>query len=180
MKIGIAGAGGIGSNVAVYLVRSGIQSLKIVDFDTVEQSNLNRQFYFQNQIGHPKVEMLANNLNRISPAVHIKPINQRITDNNIDSIFSDCEIIVEGFDTVPEKKMLLERFASTKQMVVSASGIAGGDTENITTKKLGNCFVVGDFEKDCRYHSLYAHKVALVAAKMTEIILAYRAEHAGT
>ena len=46
MKIGIAGAGGLGSNVAVHLVRSGISSLKICDFDVIENSNLNRQFYF--------------------------------------------------------------------------------------------------------------------------------------
>lgn len=51
MKIGIAGAGGIGSNVAANLVRSGVTSLKIVDFDRVESSNLNRQFYFSDQIG---------------------------------------------------------------------------------------------------------------------------------
>ena len=43
MKIGIAGAGGIGSNVAVHLVRSGVESIKIADFDTIEKSNLNRQ-----------------------------------------------------------------------------------------------------------------------------------------
>ncbi len=45
MRIGIAGAGGLGSNVAVNLVRTGITSIKIVDFDEIEESNLNRQFY---------------------------------------------------------------------------------------------------------------------------------------
>ena len=62
MKIGIAGAGGIGSNVAACLVRSGVQQLKIVDFDSVDESNLNRQFYFHDQIGRPKVQALAENL----------------------------------------------------------------------------------------------------------------------
>jgi sulfur carrier protein ThiS adenylyltransferase len=65
MNIGIAGVGGIGSNVAVNLVRSGIASLKIVDFDRVEPSNLNRQFYFHDQIGRLKVEALAR-----KPATH--------------------------------------------------------------------------------------------------------------
>ena len=50
MKIGIAGTGGIGSNVAMHLVRSGITNLKFGDFDRIEKSNLNRQFYFEEQI----------------------------------------------------------------------------------------------------------------------------------
>ena len=52
--VGIAGAGGLGSNVAPALVRSGVGKLIIADYDTVSESNLNRQFYFANQIGRPK------------------------------------------------------------------------------------------------------------------------------
>ncbi len=59
MKIGIAGAGGIGSNVAANLVRSGVSCLKIIDFDRIEPSNLNRQFYFQDQVGCLKVSAVA-------------------------------------------------------------------------------------------------------------------------
>ena len=58
VKIGIAGAGGLGSNCAFNLVRSGFKKLKIVDFDVVEHSNLDRQFYFSDQIGIPKIEAL--------------------------------------------------------------------------------------------------------------------------
>ena len=65
MRIGIAGAGGLGSNVAVNLVRTGVKKLKIVDFDVVDESNLNRQFYFMDQVGRPKVEALRENLLRI-------------------------------------------------------------------------------------------------------------------
>ena len=59
--IGIGGAGGLGSNVAVNLVRSGITDIKIADFDVIEQSNLNRQFYFRDQIGQNKVNALYEN-----------------------------------------------------------------------------------------------------------------------
>ena len=62
MKIGIAGVGGIGSNVALNLVRSGVMQLKLIDFDRVEPGNLNRQFYFADQIGLFKVEALKINL----------------------------------------------------------------------------------------------------------------------
>ena len=66
MRIGIAGAGGIGSNVAMLLVRAGFTKFTIVDFDYLEQSNLNRQFYFEDQLGKSKVESLKINLERIS------------------------------------------------------------------------------------------------------------------
>ena len=58
MRIGIAGVGGIGSNVACMLVRSGLPFLKIIDFDVVDEGNLNRQFYFADQVGMQKVTAL--------------------------------------------------------------------------------------------------------------------------
>ena len=63
--IGIAGAGGLGSNVAISLSRAGIGKLIISDFDIIEPSNLNRQQYFIEQIGKPKVIALKENLMRI-------------------------------------------------------------------------------------------------------------------
>lgn len=172
MRIGIAGVGGIGSNVAVNLVRSGVRQLTIADFDRVEASNLNRQFYFRDQVGYAKVDMLKENLQRIDPDVDIKVIAERLTDQNLARSFVGCDLIVEGFDRSDEKKMLLELFAKDVRPVVSASGIAGSDIDTISVRRLGNCFIVGDFITDCRAARLYAHKVTGVAAQMTEIILA--------
>ena len=59
VKIGIGGAGGLGSNAAAHLVRAGIEHLVIADFDTVSEGNLNRQFFFRDQIGKFKTEALA-------------------------------------------------------------------------------------------------------------------------
>ena len=67
MKIGIAGCGGIGSNVAYHLTRLGLTNLKFGDYDIVEKSNLNRQFFFKGQIGDYKSEALVKNLERIEP-----------------------------------------------------------------------------------------------------------------
>ncbi|MGB4572405.1 MAG: ThiF family adenylyltransferase, partial [Rectinemataceae bacterium] len=53
-RVGIAGAGGLGSNCAAALVRSGIGALVVVDFDVVSEANLDRQFYFHDQVGRPK------------------------------------------------------------------------------------------------------------------------------
>ena len=113
MKIGIAGVGGIGSNVAVHLARAGCTSLKLVDFDRVELSNLNRQFYFIEQIGGLKVDMLRENLLRIVPDAVIETAGLRLTPRNMLDTFSDCQFLVEGFDDQESKKMLVETFADS-------------------------------------------------------------------
>ncbi|MFH0785817.1 MAG: sulfur carrier protein ThiS adenylyltransferase ThiF [Pseudomonadota bacterium] len=171
MKIGIAGAGGIGSNVALNLVRSGVSSLKIIDFDRVEPGNLNRQCYFRDQVGQLKVEMLAKNLQRIRADVEIEIAAMRLDSLNCAALFADCPVVVEGFDGCAEKKMLLETLGGGEQLIVSACGIAGHDLEGIRVRRLGNCFIVGDFVSDCAQAPLFAHKVLAVAAHMTDIIL---------
>lgn len=175
MKIGIAGVGGIGSNVAVNLVRSGIEQLKIVDFDRVDRSNLNRQFYFFDQIGQLKVEALSANLKRIRPGLVLEAMATRIDRDNCRSLFADCDLIVEGFDRSADKKMLLETFGSDR-IVVSACGIAGSDLATIRTRRIGTCIIAGDFATDCADAPLFAHKVATVANHMTALIL----HHQGT
>lgn len=172
MKVGIAGVGGIGSNVAVQLVRAGCSFLKIVDFDRVERSNLNRQFYFADQIGGHKVDMLRENLLRIAPGLHIEALCLRLTPDNLAATFVDCQVIVEGFDEETSKKQLLEAFADHQGHIVSASGIAGRELAHIRVQKFGNCTIVGDFSTDYRHGSLYAPKISLIAAIMADRVLA--------
>jgi sulfur carrier protein ThiS adenylyltransferase len=171
MNIGIVGVGGIGSNVAANLVRSGVCHLKIIDFDRVEPSNLNRQFYFRDQIGRLKVEMLEQNLRRIRSDVCIETVAIRIDAGNCKEILADCRLIVEGLDRKSDKKMLLETLSGKDRIIVSASGIAGHDIAGIRVKQLGGCYIVGDFVTDCTRALLFAHKVSAVANIMTDIIL---------
>ncbi len=174
MKIGIAGIGGIGSNVAVHLVRSGMNCIKIVDFDCVEASNLNRQFYFADQIGRRKTEMLAANLKRINPSTIVERLELRLTPETMVATFADCDVVVEGLDARQDKKHLLEALAGSGQPVISACGIAGSDTAAIRRKKVGNCTIIGDFQTDCGDHPIYAHKVAAIAAIMAGEVLKQR------
>lgn len=171
MRVGIAGAGGIGSNVAVMLVRAGVKRLRIVDFDRVETSNLNRQFYFADQIGQAKVSALAANLKRIDPDVALETLEMRLAPGNIAAIFKDADVVVEGFDGAGDKKMLMEAFAGSQKMVVSASGVAGIELEGISVRRLGNCHIVGDFKTEAGDDNLYAPKVIMVAAVMSRIVL---------
>ena len=141
MRIGIAGAGGIGSNVAFQLVRGGVRRLKVVDFDAIEPSNLNRQFYFADQMGLPKAATLAQNLERIDPDVRVEVLQQRLDADNMAPTFADSDVVVEGFDGAQDKKILMETFAGTSKLVVSACGVAGLDVDAVTTQTVGNCHI---------------------------------------
>lgn len=172
MKIGILGAGGIGSNVAVNLVRSGVSNLKIADFDRIDLSNLNRQFYFHDQIGRSKVEALKENLERIAPDLDLEIIDTKIEKKNIKELFDDCDILVEAFDKKEYKKLLIEEFHSSNKLIVSASGIAHHDLDDISTKKFGdNIYVVGDFKKGIEEYKTYSPKVLIVASIMANIVM---------
>ena len=172
MKIGIAGCGGIGSNVAYHLVRTGVDYLKFGDFDKIENSNLNRQFFFKNQVGLYKSETLAKNLSAINPQGIFQFEIIKFDRYNIKTFFSDCDIVVEAFDKKEYKAMLIEELLPLGKIIVSASGIGHWDTNNITTKKIGkNLTIVGDFEKDTDDYKTYSHKVGMVAAIMAGIVL---------
>lgn len=171
MKIGIAGVGGIGSNVAVNLVRTGITCLKIADFDRVEPSNLNRQFYFADQIGLPKVEALVQNLKRINPRVKIDFAQIRLTRENLPEYFHDCDIVVEGFDRAECKKEFYETFLNSRHRWVMANGVAGDNPESIRVQPRANGFIVGDFETDVDSAGVFSPKVTLAAAIMADLVL---------
>lgn len=171
MKVGIAGVGGIGSNVARHLVQAGVTELKIVDFDRVEISNLNRQFYRVDQAGKKKTDCLAQNLKAIRPETVIEKIDLKIGPGDAGMIFNDCTIVVEGFDQKQLKKMLIEELSGTGKTLVSASGIAGVDMACVGTRKMGNCHIVGDFSSEQDEHVLFPPKIALVAAMMAGIVL---------
>ena len=86
-RIGIAGAGGLGSNCAACLVRVGFRHFTIVDFDGVDPSNLDRQFYFEDQVGMKKVEALRANLLRINPGLELQMLPVKLEPANIPEIF---------------------------------------------------------------------------------------------
>jgi len=71
-SVGIARIGGLGSNAAVALVRAGIGRLTLVDFDNVEKINLDRQYYFLDQVGKPKVEALKDNIRKTNPEIRVE------------------------------------------------------------------------------------------------------------
>lgn len=171
MRIGIAGAGGIGSNVARHLVQAGVTDLLIVDFDRVEISNLNRQFYSVYQAGESKAACLKTNLNGINPDVQIEVLDHQIRPGDATALFQGCTIVVEGFDDALAKKCLVEELAEQNIPLVCASGIAGRDMAGVKTRQVGNCWIVGDFATDVADDILFPPKIGMIAAIMAGIVL---------
>lgn len=172
--VGLAGAGGLGSNTAVHLVRSGIRRLVIVDFDRVAASNLNRQFYFADQLGLKKVKALAANLLRINPDLDLETLDRRLDATNIQHAFRHCSIIVEALDRAQDKKMMAEAFMADSRLLVCASGIGGwGNSDRIRTRRVRDTFyLVGDGQSEVSGSvPPTSAVVGLAAAKQADIVI---------
>ena len=106
--VGIAGLGGLGSNLAVFLARLGIGHMILVDFDVVDITNLNRQHYTMKDLGVPKTLALVEQLEAINPYLNYETYTERVIPANVKRLFSECDVIVEAFDKPDQKAMLLE------------------------------------------------------------------------
>lgn len=175
VRVGFAGAGGLGSNCALNLVRSGFKKLTIVDFDVIVPSNLDRQFYFLDQVGLNKVEALKVNLLRVNPDLEIKALNKKIDKDNIKAIFTDCDIVVECFDRADHKKMLLEELMSSGKFIVAVSGVGGiGSSDEIKVHQLReNLVLIGDLKSDISDKPPVSPRVNIAAAKQADVVLSY-------
>ncbi|WP_338988536.1 sulfur carrier protein ThiS adenylyltransferase ThiF [Fusobacterium animalis] len=174
-RVCILGLGGLGSNVAVLLARSGIGYLKLVDFDIVEASNLNRQQYRISHIGIKKTEAMKNIIREINPFVEVEILDIKVDRENIYSIVGDIEIVVEAFDRAETKAMTLEELLTDKnKIVVSASGMAGlGSANEIVTRKIkDNFYLIGDNYSDYEeYSGIMSTRVMLCAAHQANMVL---------
>lgn len=146
--IGIAGLGGLGSNVAAALTRLKAGRLILVDFDKVEESNLNRQNFFYDQIGRFKVDATLENLRRIAPDANLEGHNLRLTPERIVEVFANAHIVAECFDRADQKQMIVETVLTKMKdkVVVSVSGLAGwGRSNEIVTRRVSDRLIlVGD------------------------------------
>jgi sulfur carrier protein ThiS adenylyltransferase len=172
-RIGIGGAGGLGSNVAVNLVRTGFRNLEIIDKDVIDSTNLNRQDYTLNDLGAPKVEALRERLFAINPAMTIAIHQMEWSEGNASRFFEGCHYIIEAFDDAGWKYRFVEYYRSRFPYVISGSGMAGLFTKSpLIVRKVGNVYVAGDQTTSTSDgHPPMAPRVAQCAAKMAEIVL---------
>lgn len=171
--VGIAGAGGLGSNAAVALARAGAGRLIIADFDRIEIANLNRQQYFLSQVGRVKVLALRENLERINPFGAYVVHHRRVTPENVAALFGEADLLIEAFDLADQKQMLIETWLRLfpGRPVIAASGLSGfGGNAKIKQRKAGDLYICGDETSEPRPGvSPMAPRVALVAAMQANL-----------
>ena len=168
-KVAVAGLGGLGSNIAVMLARSGIGHLFLVDFDVVDVTNLNRQMYFISHLGLPKTEALPQILYQINPYLTCESVRIKVMPENVRELFKEYPIVCEAFDKPDQKAMLVRELLMQcpETIVVSGNGMAGyGDTNDIcTSQKMRRLYVCGDQKTDVGGGiGLMASRVAACAA----------------
>jgi len=173
--VGVAGLGGLGSNIAMALARAGIGKLVLCDFDLVDLSNLNRQNYYIRHIGHKKSAATLEILKEINPYISYEPHDLYLNSSNYGQVFGECDIIVEAFDTSECKADLVNWvLLHTDKRVVAASGVAGyGFSNTIMTRRIRERFyLVGDLVSSVRDgQSLVAPRVALAAAHQANCVI---------
>lgn len=171
----IAGAGGLGSNCAVALARVGIGKIIIADFDKIVKSNLNRQYYFHDQLGQKKVFALQDNVYFINEKVKIEPHDIRLTSLNIPEIFGRCDVIVEAFDHAETKQMIIETVSETLPHIplVIGTGMAGwGDNKSIGYRQEGYLYICGDEKSEIgEDNPALAPRVGIVANMQANTVL---------
>lgn len=123
-RIGIVGCGALGSMVAMQLAGAGVGELVIGDFDTVDISNLQRQFFFTtSEAGLPKCEIIARRVRDLNPYVTASVRNAFITRENILSHFEGCAFLVDATDN-PESKAMVEEAAGRLDIGCTIGGVA--------------------------------------------------------
>jgi molybdopterin/thiamine biosynthesis adenylyltransferase/rhodanese-related sulfurtransferase len=118
----VVGCGGLGSPIAVYLASSGIGKIHLIDFDTVDVTNLHRQiFYALEDVGKPKVEVLADFIRKRAPFTEVSFTNKPITKKNVFEFISEVDIVVDGTDSLTIKYLLNDACVIKKKPLVYGS-----------------------------------------------------------
>ena len=175
--VGVAGLGGLGSNICAMLVRMGVGKLIIADFDTVDLSNINRQNYFVRHLNMNKADATEDVLKEIDPNVRIEKHNVKLNPENIRNVFGGCDVICEALDSATEKTMFIQNALAlcSAAKIVAGSGMAGyGRSNEIRTeKKLDRLYLCGDgIDLEEKDSVMTAPRVILCAAHMANTVVA--------
>ena len=135
------GAGGLGSPLALYLAAAGIGALGIVDFDVVDESNLQRQIiHGTSDVGRPKMESARDRINDINPNVHVEAYEEALSSENALEIFQDFDVIVDGTDNFPTRYLVNDASVLTGKPNVYGSIFRFEGQASVFWAKEGPCY----------------------------------------
>ena len=147
-RVTIIGCGGLGSPVAFYLTGAGIGSIKIVDFDKVDLSNLHRQIlHSTNDINKRKTQSAYEKLHQLNPDVNIECVDEVLLPNNIKEILKGSDFVIDGSDNIPTK-MLINDACISLGIPFSIAGVIrfNGQILTVNPEKKTTCYrcIFGD------------------------------------
>ena len=106
-RVLVAGAGGLGTVISLYLAAAGVGHLRIIDCDVVETSNLNRQIlHWSGDVGRPKTASVEEKLAALNPLIRIETVSGRIAEESIEEMARGCDLIVDAMDNFPTRYLL--------------------------------------------------------------------------
>ena len=131
-KVIVAGSGGLGSPVSIYLAAAGVGTIRIVDHDKVELSNLNRQIlHWDKDIGRKKVDSAAEKLSQLNQSVKIESVQGTISEDNVFSLVAGFDVIVDAMDNLPTRYLLNK--AAIENNIPFVHGAVHGLEGRVTT-----------------------------------------------
>ena len=140
-RVLMMGVGGLGSPAAFYLAAAGVGRLGVIDSDIVDRSNLQRQIlHTEDRIGQPKVESAREALTALNPDVDVVAYNTRLTSQNVDEIFSQYDLVVDGGDNFPTRYLVND--AAIKHNIPVVHGSVYRFDGQVTTfiPRIGPCY----------------------------------------
>jgi len=131
-RVAIAGAGGLGSPIAIYLTAAGIGMIRMIDHEQVALSNLNRQIlHWEEDIGRKKIDSARAKLRNLNRAVEIETIAETITEGNVSQLVDGCDVIVDAMDNLPTR-YVLNRCAIEKKVPFFHGAVNGFEGRAMT------------------------------------------------
>lgn len=174
-KVAVCGLGGLGSNIAVMLARSGVGELLLIDFDTVEPTNLNRQAYFIDDLGKAKTQAISEQITRINPYCKVVSKQIKLDENNVINLLKGYNYVVEALDRVESKASIINALLTASDcVIVAGSGMAGyySSNEIVTVKKHKRLYVCGDeYNESRRGNGLMSARVGICAGHQANMVI---------
>lgn len=123
-RVLMIGVGGLGNPAAQILVRAGLGFLRLIDFDVIEESNLQRQFLFQSaDVGQLKVEAAAQVLRQMNPWVHIEALNLKVSASNLPVLLQGIDLVLDGSDNFATRDAINQVCVEAAVPLLSAAAI---------------------------------------------------------
>ncbi len=172
----IIGCGGIGSILAQMLIRGGFETLTLIDNDLIDESNLQRQLYFENDIGKSKSKTLAKYLKKINKSATIRYYETFINDNNINNLCQNSDLIIDCSDNIKTRRIINNYCLTNKKDWIYNGAVK---TEFIVCPILRNTdtfdkiFANTEFDEKCSLSGVLSSSVFCCASFSYALIIKY-------